>query len=50
MSNTLQFAEQMRAALQMFAQTLADDDAMSIATVYPAYKIGKAYAADEIFI
>ena len=42
--------EQLRRALQMFAQSLNDDDAMEIATVYPAYKIGKAYKTNEMFV
>lgn len=46
--NRLQAAEQLRRALQMFAQTLTDEEAMEIATVYPAYEIGKAYAANEM--
>ena len=46
----LQIAEQMRKALQMFAQSLSDDDAMEIATVYPKYAVGKAYKANEMFI
>lgn len=44
----LQAAEQMRKALQMFAQTLTDDEAMEIATLYPAYAIGKSYKANEL--
>lgn len=48
--NRLQYAEQMRKALQIFAQTLTDDDAMSVATVYPEYVVGKAYKADEMFV
>lgn len=46
----LQYAEQMRKALQIFAQTLTDDDAMLVATVYPEYVVGKAYKADEMFV
>lgn len=45
----IQMAEQLRRAIQMFAQTLTDDEAMEIATVYPAYVTGKAYKADEMF-
>ena len=47
--NKLQAAEQLRRALQMFAQTLTDDEAMEIATVYPAYQLGKEYKVDEMF-
>lgn len=45
----IQKAEQMRRALQMFAQTLTDDDAMEIATIYPPYEVGKTYKANEYF-
>ena len=45
----LQAAEQFRKALQMYAQTLPDEQAMEISTVYPAYEVGKAYSADELF-
>ena len=48
MMNKLQAAEQLRKALQMFAQTLTDDEAMEIATVYPEWKSGVAYKAYEI--
>lgn len=50
MSNKrLQAAEHLRKALQMFAQTLTDEEAMEISTVYPAYEVGKLYKVDEIF-
>lgn len=45
----LQAAEQFRKALQMYAQTLTDEQAMEIATVYPAYEVGRAYTTDEMF-
>lgn len=45
----IQLAEQMRRALQIFAQTLPDEKAMEIATVYPKYEVGKAYEIDELF-
>lgn len=44
----LQIAEQFRKALQMFAQSLTDDKAMEISTLYPKYEVGKTYAVDEI--
>ena len=47
--NKLQAAEQLRKALQMFAQTLTDEEAMEVATVYPAYEVGKAYTVDVMF-
>lgn len=47
--NKLQMAEQLRRALQMFAQSLSDEDAMEVATVFPKYEVGKAYKKDEMF-
>ena len=44
----LQAAEQFRKALQMFAQTLTDEQAMEISTIYPAYEVGRAYTTDEL--
>ena len=49
MMNRVQAAEQMRRAIQMFAQSLTDDEAMEIATVYPAYRVGRAYKTGELF-
>lgn len=48
--NRLQAAEQLRRALQMFAQTLTDEEAMEIATIYPTYEVGKAYTVNEMLI
>lgn len=45
----IQAAEQARRALQIFAQTLTDDEAMEISTLYPKYEVGKAYKVDELF-
>lgn len=45
----IQCAEQLRRAIQMFAQTLTDDEAMEIATIYPKYVVGKAYKINELF-
>lgn len=47
--NRRQAAEQLRRVLQMFAQTLTDDEAMEIATVYPAYVAGREYKMGEMF-
>lgn len=41
--NKLQSAEQLRRALQMFAATLTEEQAMEVATVYDAWAVGKAY-------
>lgn len=40
-----QYADQFRYALQKFAATLGEDEAMEIASVYPKWESGKAYAA-----
>lgn len=48
--NKLQLAEQFRKALQLFAQSLDDEKAMEVATIFPAYEVGKAYVVDEKFI
>lgn len=45
----LQLAEQFRRALQMFAQSLTNEQAMEIATVYPKYAVGTSYAVGEYF-
>ena len=47
--NRLQAAEQLRKALQIYVQTLTDEQAMEIATVYPVYEVGKAYLVNEMF-
>ena len=46
--NKLQFAEQFRKALQIFAESLSDEQAMEIATVYPAWADNTAYAVNTI--
>lgn len=45
--NKLQRAEQLRKALQLFAASLGETEAMEIATVYDAWAVGKAYKAGE---
>ena len=47
--NRVQCAEQMRRILQIFAQTLTDEEAMEVSTIYPDYVIGKSYKAKEMF-
>ena len=44
-----QMAAQMRAALQMFVETLPDEKKTIIGTVFPAFKVGRAYALGEVF-
>ena len=46
--NRLQAAEQLRKALQIFAATLTDEQALEIATVYPAWQSGLAYSVGEV--
>ena len=46
--NRLQAAEQLRKALQIFAATLTDEQALEIATVYPAWQSGWAYSVGEV--
>lgn len=41
-------AEQLRKALQMFADTLPEDQALEIATVYPVWEPDKLYKAGKI--
>ena len=43
-----QAAEQMRRALQMFAMTLTEEQALEIPSVFPAWEAGKAYAVGDI--
>lgn len=45
--NRLQIAEQFRKALQMFAASLSDEQAMEVATIYDPWLVGKAYAVGE---
>ena len=47
--NRLQAAEQFRKALQMFAASLTDEQAMEVATIYDPWKIGKSYAVGDYF-
>lgn len=46
--NKLQAAEQLRRAIQLFAQSLDDDAALEIATVYPAWRVGVSYGQGDI--
>ena len=45
----IQIAEQMLRALQKFAQSLSDEDAMEVATIYPPYEKDKEYKENEKF-
>ena len=45
--NRLQAAEQFRKALQLFAMSLSDEQAMEVSTIYDAWQAGKAYKVGE---
>ena len=45
--NRVQAAEQMRRALQMFAASLAEEQAVEVAAVFDAWEIGKTYAVGD---
>ena len=45
--NKLQAAEQFRKALQMFAASLSDEEAMEVATIYDPWVVGKSYSVGE---
>lgn len=47
--NKLQAAEQLRRALQMYVQTITEEQALEVATVFPAYVVGKSYAVGDRF-
>ena len=46
--NKLQYAEQFRKALQMFAFTLNDEQAMEVATIYPVWMTDTQYKVNDI--
>lgn len=46
----MQMAEQMRRALQMFAGSLSDEEALEVATVYDPWEVGKAYKLDDLLL
>lgn len=48
--NKLQLAEQFRKALQLFAESLGDEQAMEIASVYDKWEIGVEYDTNKIII
>ena len=49
MSNKLQVMEQFGRALQMFTQTLSEEQALEVASVFPPYVVGKSYTVGEMF-
>lgn len=48
--NRLQAAEQLRRALQKFANSLTDEEAMEVPAVFDTWKPGKAYKSGEFFV
>lgn len=48
--NELIMCEQFFKAVQMFAATLSEEQAMEVATMYDPWKAGKAYKADEYVV
>lgn len=48
--NRLQAAEQLRKALQKFANSLTDEEAMEVPAVFDPWKPGKAYKGGEFFV
>lgn len=53
MTNNIQYALELRKALQIFLSTLdADTDAenmLAVASVFPKYEVGKAYKTKDVF-
>lgn len=47
--NKLQMAEQFRKAVQLFAASLSEEQAMEVATIYDPWEVGKTYAQGEFF-
>lgn len=45
--NRMQAAEQFRKALQMFAASLTDEQAMEVATIYDTWTVGKSYVVGD---
>lgn len=50
MINKLQAAEQFRKAVQMFAVSLPDEQAMEVATIFSPWVVGKPYIVGDKFI
>lgn len=48
--NKLQAAEQFRRALQMFAASLSDEQAMEVSSIYNRWAVGKSYAVGEFLV
>ena len=48
MNKRMQAAEQLRRALQLYAKTLPEAQALEVATIYPAWAAGRSYAVGDI--
>lgn len=46
--NRVQAAEQLRRALQLFANTLSEDRALEVPAVFPAWQVGIAYQTGDV--
>lgn len=46
-TDNVQGAEQLRRAIQLFANSVTDEQALEIAAVYPKYAVGVSYAVGE---
>ena len=44
----MQAAEQLRRAMQLYANTLPEEQALEVATIYPAWAAGRSYAVGDI--
>ena len=47
--NKRQVMDQFRRAVQLFANSLPSEQALEIATIYPKYEVGRAYAVGDYF-
>lgn len=48
--NKIQMAEQFRKALQLFAASLSDEQALEVATIYDNWKINKNYSIGDFIL
>lgn len=48
--NKIQMAEQFRRALQLFAASLSDEQALEVATIYDNWKINKNYSIGDFIL
>lgn len=47
MADILQYAEQFRKCMQMFANSLTEEQALEVATVFNSWVVGRSYTKDE---